>query len=468
MVQKNTQDTPSPERKSIRDIPIPRREDELSKPVPFPAHSEPVRNHISVDGIVPPHEVGSSVRRKKGTSFSKEIEAGQPNLDDDSVEHESDEFFVHSSKKIWAWGAGVVGALIIGFFIASAFAHAHISIVRANETVTLSSEAFLLVSVTEATTSDANLFDQPTQILYKTTTFEVNASTSVYVQSQSVFASKATGNIIIYNMSGVAQKLVENTRLETPEGLIYRLTTTLTVPAATTVGKKTTAGSIPAGVAADQTGKQYNSDPKDFTFPGFKGIAKYKTVYARSVGALAGGGTPPSTSPSSIDPSAIKGSLQSTLHDMGIEKALASTPQDYIFIPDAINITYGDVNQNSSQSAKVTAYFLEKKSLAAAIAKKSDRFAAATTTDIGYTADTSSLKASFLSGDQGNIYFTGTSTVALHLDPQRVANAVSHLSRDQALRVIQGMPGIEAVEISLIPWWEQTLPGAHSVSVDVQ
>jgi hypothetical protein len=77
---------------------------------------------------------------------------------------------------------------------------------------------------------------------------------------------KASGRIVIYNNHNSSpQRLVKNTRFETPEGLIYRINESVTVPGAKIEGGEKVPGSVEAEVMADIPGQKYNIGLTDFT-----------------------------------------------------------------------------------------------------------------------------------------------------------------------------------------------------------
>ncbi|MFH0845785.1 MAG: hypothetical protein V1851_00055 [Patescibacteria group bacterium] len=102
---------------------------------------------------------------------------------------------------------------------------------------------------------------------------------------------KARGQIIIFNNeSATSQRLIKNTRFETPEGLIFRIADSIVVPGQTKDAEgKTIPGSIEVTVFADQPGEKYNIELTDFTIPGFKGTDRFNYFYARSKTAMTGG-----------------------------------------------------------------------------------------------------------------------------------------------------------------------------------
>ncbi len=103
---------------------------------------------------------------------------------------------------------------------------------------------------------------------------------------------KARGTVVIYNnYSAAPQPLVATTRLETPDGRLFRLVSGVTVPGMTGAAGAKEPGAIEAEVIADQSGTEYNIGSSAFTIPGFKGGPKYEKFSAKSTKAMTGGGS---------------------------------------------------------------------------------------------------------------------------------------------------------------------------------
>jgi hypothetical protein len=101
---------------------------------------------------------------------------------------------------------------------------------------------------------------------------------------------KASGRITIYNeYSSSPQILVATTRFESPEGKVFRILETVTVPGAEIVEGKIVPNILEVTVVADQSGAAYNIGPTNFTIPGFKGTPKYAGFYAKSTSPMSGG-----------------------------------------------------------------------------------------------------------------------------------------------------------------------------------
>ncbi|MFA7653760.1 MAG: hypothetical protein WCX97_01820 [Candidatus Magasanikbacteria bacterium] len=89
----------------------------------------------------------------------------------------------------------------------------------------------------------------------------------------------ASGEVTIYNKTGVSQSLVKTTRLLSPNGILFRLSDRVTIPAN---------GEIVAKVYADQVGQNSEIAPTRFTIPGLS-LDKQKFIYAESKATMTGG-----------------------------------------------------------------------------------------------------------------------------------------------------------------------------------
>lgn len=109
--------------------------------------------------------------------------------------------------------------------------------------------------------------------------------------SEKSIERKAVGRVTLYNEFGESsQPLVAGTRLETPDGKLFRLRDRVVVPGATKSGGELIPASIEADVIADKAGESYNIDPvARFSIPGFAGTAKFNAFYAESKSPMTGG-----------------------------------------------------------------------------------------------------------------------------------------------------------------------------------
>jgi hypothetical protein len=298
--------------------------------------------------------------------------------------------------------------------------------------------------------------------------------------------TKATGKVIIYNnYSTSPQELIATTRLQTPDGLIYRLNTGVTVPGKTTKDGKTVPGSVTATITADQVGDKYNSGPKDFTVPGLKGTEKYTSFYARSNGALAGGSIT-TAAPTTVGASSngtVEDRLREDLKNQLVNQITAQLPENFVYVSDSMIVSYTspiitpgtDGQSTVAERATATAVIMDKASLIKHIlvANAGGDVPSEEESKVTYDADLSSLSVAFPSGTTAATLKAGSSKISLNgsvtikpvFTADKVARAVSTLSKVQAIEAIQGMDNVETVDISITPFWKKSLPRADKITV---
>jgi hypothetical protein len=105
--------------------------------------------------------------------------------------------------------------------------------------------------------------------------------------------SNSSGAITIFNTSGNTWPLIEKTRFQTDEGIVFRINTPLSVPPATVDGP----GTVEAFVVADQVdaygdviGERGNIEPSRFFLPGLRESSR-SVIFAESKEPMTGGVT---------------------------------------------------------------------------------------------------------------------------------------------------------------------------------
>ncbi len=192
-------------------------------------------------------------------------------------------------------------------------------------------------------------------LTYELITLSSSASTTVQSTNSSSVSTKAQGTVTFYNENRESQRLVAGTRLSTPNGTIYRITDSVTIPA-----KTTKAGTLTVSVIADKAGEGSNLLKNDATFDlravGFKGTERYNTVYAKVNSDIIGGFVgskkivPSSTLASTGD--LLKKQITQDL----LERAKKSIPEDHIMYDDVKSISFTEpkVSGDSSDQATVS------------------------------------------------------------------------------------------------------------------
>ena len=144
---------------------------------------------------------------------------------------------------------------------------------------------------------------------------------------------KARGQVVIYNaFSSEPQPLVASTRLEAPNGNIYRITSPVTVPGAKTENGKLVPQGIEVAVFADKPGEAYNLSLSDFSIPGFKGTSKFEKFYGRSKTEITGGVSGERKVVSDQDVKALVSEAQENLRARLGERARKDLPAGVFFL----------------------------------------------------------------------------------------------------------------------------------------
>lgn len=177
---------------------------------------------------------------------------------------------------------------------------------------------------------------------------------------------KATGFITIFNnFSESPQTLIKNTRFQTTDGKIFRISDSVVVP-----GKKNNnPGSVEVKVSADTYGPNYNIPPSEFKIPGFKGTQKYNLFYAKSTSSMSGGMSGTVSTVSADDIAIANRDLKPSLNNISANEAKKINHEGYFSLYDNLLITYSD-NQNLLMSTEQNSYTLSASSILISVKKE--------------------------------------------------------------------------------------------------
>lgn len=173
-------------------------------------------------------------------------------------------------------------------------------------------------------------------LTYELSNVEDTASVVVSATESATVSTKAQGKVTLFNANSQAQQLVAGSRLSSDGDHVYRLKSSLTVPAKSASGP----GTIVTDIIADKAGESFNikssGSVADFKFLGFKGTFRYDTVYARLNSDITGGfvGSKKIVPQATLDSTAK--SLQAELTQKLLDQAKSQIPEE--------NITYDNVH----------------------------------------------------------------------------------------------------------------------------
>lgn len=282
---------------------------------------------------------------------------------------------------------------------------------------------------------------------------------------------KASGEIIIFNdYSSQPQKLVINTRFESPDGLIYRIPKSITVPGKTTKSGKSIPGSITITVNADAPGESYNIGLVDFTVPGFKGTDRFDKFYARSKTSMTGGFSGTMKIIPDSEASQMRSDIHNDLKKELTEKIYSQLPKGFVLYKDGIFVNFeSKPNVDLGDSVQVIekgiaqAIIFDKSQISNYIAKKE-------ISDLGDgTADILNLEdLEFLISDKdgSNLFedvgfeFTlkGSAKLAWTFDENKMKNDFAGKAKKDTNSILANYTGVDEAEVSISPFWKMSFP----------
>jgi hypothetical protein len=301
-----------------------------------------------------------------------------------------------------------------------------------------------------------------TGLLFSVVKLSGDKGISVPASGEEQIERKASGTIVVYNKNASAQRLIENTRFETPDGKVYRIAQAINIP---------TNGSIEAVVFANQAGEAGNIGLTDFTVPGLKGTPRYTTIYARSKTPMAGGFIGKEKKVSAVDLDKAKAELVTTLKSELAEQARVQVPEEFILIPSLSSISYEDLPQANVNSNNVTvnmrgnfyAVMFKKSDLAAHLASKSLKLVPP---DVVEVPDFESLEFSFNGVARADLLYStqisfkvkGASTLVWRTDEKTLKQDLAGRKKSEVPAIMKNYPSIREADAVIRPFWKSTFP----------
>ncbi|MFZ2523417.1 MAG: hypothetical protein WAW92_03465 [Minisyncoccia bacterium] len=452
MKKQVTQDV-VPAKKSIRDIEVPSRSrDEAKKASRSFSKEDPYERPIEI-------RHSSNVKIQSETSrhdsTSKDYEPPTSNY-----KYSYD--LPKKSKKTPIYIGVVFGVIVLALLASSLFKSATITVTPLSQSK----------SITESFTAKKDDPTAPLDYQIVTVTKETERIIDPKdISSEQKVEKKSTGTIVIYNNFGSSpQKLIATTRFETPEGLIFRLVSAVTVPGKTTKDGKSVPGSVEAQVVADQAGQKYNIGMKDFTIPGLKSDAeKYKTMYARSKTEMTGGFTGVEKVVSKDVLSTIGTQMETALKADLANEIIKQIPADYIIFQSSLDYKFDPASTLSTTSGATA---LKKKGVASAVIFNRSSITKSILAKVLPDADQSlisisnldalsfDLKSDLSSISSGPINFgiSGDVELVWIINEDKLKNDLLGLSKTNAKTIMSAYPSIKEAWVLTRPFWNNKIP----------
>ena len=306
---------------------------------------------------------------------------------------------------------------------------------------------------------------------YELINLEQTASKMVPATGEEAVEERSRGQIVIFNdFSSAKQRLITNTRFETPEGLIYRINEPTVVPGQQEEGGKVIPGSVEVTVYADEPGESYNIGLTDFTIPGFKGGPRFDKFYARSKTTMSGGFVGARLTADEATVAGVRRELQEELSTGLIAEAQLQKPGTAYLFDNAVFITFTSLpstDQNRQVEVKEMASFygmlFDKFQLAEFIAANTvARFDDSSveiddvSTVILTVADKETLRP--WEGETIPVTFSGTAHLIWLFDEDKLKADLAGRTKEALPTILSGYPSIERAKVVLRPFWKRTFP----------
>lgn len=437
---KNINDIIIPEKKrSIRDIPIPEgRRKNNGNGIPFT-----VRDYYS----------------------------SRPPIDKVDFSREDNKFTISSWRgRKGVWIAAGIAIVVFVFTLLSIFDGATLSYVPRSTALSFNGDIF-----TSRKTGEEIL-------LYSIVKISKDLNKEAVVSGEEKVSRKASGTIIVYNNASTEpQRLIENTRFETPEGLIYRILNAIVIPGKKTVSGTVQPGSIETIVYADEAGEKYNIELKDFTVPGLSGTSRFSTIYARSKTKMSGGFVGMEKVVSSEDKARAEKELETALREELVSEARVQVPKDFIMPMSLSSITFESLPQTNSTSGKnvtismrgnLYGVMFKRSDLSKYLALKKTVLADGESVDI-VTFDSleftfaNPIPANLSNSEEIKFSVTGDASFVWRTDEVALKADLIGKSKKDIVSILNNYPTVLSATATIRPFWKKTFPD-NSTEISIE
>ncbi len=362
---------------------------------------------------------------------------------------------------------GAAGALAIGFFFFSI----------------IFSRADVLLSVKEIQTTVNGVFEIPPfqngsidALTYRVLTLSEDFTKEIPATGEEQVSERASGRLVVYNNFNTSpQLLIKNTRFETPEGLIYRISESVTVPGQKRGSDgKMMPGSIEVTVHADEPGDRYNIGLTDFTIPGFKGTSRFEGFFARSKTSMTGGFVGKRKTAPASEISLAREILRREASQKLRARSEAEVPEGFQILQtgtyeefEELPLQSGDndsavsVVLRASLYAPIVPVNLLAKTIAGSVVPSYDANEEVT---IGEKSALSYIRTDSdpfdpRSGTDLTLTISGDIAIVWVLNPEALVSDLAGKSVEAVPTILGGYPAVERVRnISIRPFWKDTFP----------
>lgn len=283
---------------------------------------------------------------------------------------------------------------------------------------------------------------------------------------------KAGGTLTVFNAySSQPQSIVANTRFVTPEGIIFRSASAITIPGAKIENGKIIPSSIDIQVVADKPGAQANVGPvARLSIPGFAKTPKYDGFYGTLKDGASGGFVGETSVPTEKDVAAAKEQGATTLQAELQNKITASVPPEFSVLAGATKFTVLKQSVQAEASSDGTVGVVTEGQLSILAFREQDvkkNLQLKLRKEIGeeYHIDLEELaygtlnpKAVVVGSGHMLVPVTYTATLSYGVTEVMIQEKIAGRARADLNRLILEVEGVSGGTASLTPFYVKTVP----------
>lgn len=383
--------------------------------------------------------------------------ASEPHTGGYTVRHEK-------KKPVALYGIiALIAVLGVGFLVGSFMESAEVTVYPKNREPNVNA------------VFEASLTPQEGGLPYEVMTLEAEGERQVNATGEEQVEEQAMGTITIYNEAQQTPlRLVTNTRFQSQEGLIFKISDPAVVPGYTLndAGEKVP-GTVTAEVYADEVGEEYNIGPSRFTVPGFEGEPEFETVYAESKTAFAGGYSGMRLIVEDEELQAAQTALREQLRNSLLERIDAEKPAGFVVFRDAVTFTHQSLP--SVEYSDDVAAIKEKVYLRIPLFKE-ETFAAhiaqATLSDydgmpvrinnydtFSFSYQNASTSVSDITATTSITFnLTGKPQIVWSYDTDQLKSDLANMPKSQLPAILSSYPAIQRANAVIQPFWKSKFP----------
>lgn len=286
---------------------------------------------------------------------------------------------------------------------------------------------------------------------------EIEKSNKFTTPASEITATQASGLVTIINNHTTSQPLVITTRLLTAAGLLFRLQSSVNIPAG---------GKVEVLAKADQTGDQYLIGPTKFTIPGLNESLQQK-IYAESYGPMTYAKSTKKQITQEVYNQA-KDELINLIKDEALTTFQSQITETETIKEDALAIEILEEKSNAKIGDEKNDFEITLKTKVKTLAFNEN--------DLRQKV-IEGLQASLASGDQAEynnpqmvlnieLYPKEPSNIAVITGQYQIKvinkvidlNIIKGLSKPEAENELKNLDNVESAEVKLFPFWVTKVP----------